>query len=190
MSRKTETVVTVTATDDVTGFTYADDMAASLARYKITICRVNNDDTVIKGETPCTYFADMHDNTVSALCSLLSGSLLNMLGILLRSLIGHKEAATIAEYAGGLIGDDEMVIAFGGGKKPKSTSRASDDFIPYMRAYAIAKGWSNASGTKIGEKGKLSQDIALRFITETGITAEKYAAGERVKTDAPVTDQV
>jgi len=184
MARKT--VSTIVATDDITGgeFKFTSDDTAMVNGYQVTITPLDENGNVktdekgknVKGTV---YTVDMHDNTYNALTALLSGSMLEMLRLLLSFILGISKSDAITAYAiDQNDGTNGAVLGAFGGTTPKATG--SNPYTGYVRAYAISKGWTGANGNKIADKGKMSQDVVIKFVTETGITVERFNAGDRI----------
>lgn len=182
MARKTEVITVTTATDDVTGFIYGNEMAAMVKRYKVTIIEVDENDLPVSADKGITFLTDMHNDTYHALTQFLNGHLMEMLRTVLSVLFGITKAGAIYDHAAGNNDDEFMVTVFGGNTKKSAGNKSTsgNPYTAYVRAYAISKGWTGANGNKIADKGKMSQDVVIKFVTETGITVERFNAGDRI----------
>jgi hypothetical protein len=189
MARTVQIIESISVTDDITGKVYngvTDDLGEwmDVNSYRVTIDRIDANGEVIS--TAFTKDVDMHNDTFNALESFFMNNDHSNLFFVIASAVSTLPVATITAIWSFLRGGPvaELLSLLGARPKPQANSGNGNSgkgnaYTAHVRAYASAMGWKGANGKPVGEKGKMSQDVVVKFQTATGITLEKFNAGER-----------
>lgn len=188
MARKMVTFSSVT--DDITGRVFQGVMGSGdeiddVKSYRVTF-ELINESAHAMGDNTVTFTKeiDIHADTYGAITDFINGDSDRNLFSLILSIwkVPVSTGDALWEFiTGGIIANLLSIL----GGKPKSgnsgtNSGSGNPYTGYVRAYAISKGWTGANGNKIADKGKMSQDVVIKFVTETGITVERFNAGDRI----------
>jgi hypothetical protein len=183
MARKSEVVTYVTVTDDITGKLYdgkSDELGDHLyiQSYRVTFERLNESGEVIS--VAYTRDVDMHDDTFDVVSGMIDGVLIGMFKFVTAFFLGKSISDALYHYILDSSATSAIISLFGGHTSTESTKSrpGANPYIAHVREYAIAAGWT------VSTKGKLSQELVITFQTTTGITAEKFASGERAEMPA------
>jgi len=187
MARTVKVIESITVTDDITGKVYSgvtDDLGEwiDVNSYRVTVSRIDANGEIFA--TAFTKDVDMHNDTFTALESFFMDNDHRNLFFVIASLSSVPLATITALWSflrGGPVA--ELLSLLGARPKPQANSNANSGkgnaYTKHVRAYASAMGWKGANGNPIGNQGKMSQDVVIKFQTATGITPDKFNAGER-----------